>query len=265
MCARGAQAKGVPSYKARYQFRANACYCARINHPLIAPSRLHCPHYCNAIARFFARRRRLPDPPFVCHTPYNTSFSSEAVLGVWLPAPLPTPRALPDRDALWPLAVGVEKDLGGIDVWPCGIVCCSLCGLTHPPSILVIAISCTYQGAHGGLPAALHALRPVGGWHHPLVRHHQDGVGGIPRPGTLYVLDHSLLHEGDLYRCIYLTIYTSYLYLSIYKDWGTLHVLDHSLLYEGDRYGYRSRSIKIYRSVYLYLSVSIYIYIYIDR
>ena len=52
---------------------------------------------------------------------------SEAVLGVWLPAPLPTPRALPDRGALWPLAVGVEKDLSGIDVGPCGIVCCSLC------------------------------------------------------------------------------------------------------------------------------------------
>jgi len=32
------------------------------------------------------------------------------VLGVWLPAPLPTPRALPDRGTLWPLAVGVEKD-----------------------------------------------------------------------------------------------------------------------------------------------------------
>jgi len=41
---------------------------------------------------------------------------SEAVLGVWLPAPLSTPRALPDHGALWPLAVGVEKDLGGIDV-----------------------------------------------------------------------------------------------------------------------------------------------------
>jgi len=60
---------------------------------------------------------------------------SEAMLGVWLPAPLPTPRALPDHGALWPLAVGVEKDLGGIDVGPCGIVCCSLCGLTHPPNI----------------------------------------------------------------------------------------------------------------------------------
>jgi len=41
---------------------------------------------------------------------------SEAVLGVWLPAPLSTPRALPDHGAIWPLAVGVEKDLGGIDV-----------------------------------------------------------------------------------------------------------------------------------------------------
>jgi len=33
---------------------------------------------------------------------------SEAVLGMWLPAPLPTPRALPDHGALWPLAVGAE-------------------------------------------------------------------------------------------------------------------------------------------------------------
>jgi len=41
---------------------------------------------------------------------------SEAVLGVWLLAPLPTSRALSDWGALWPLAVSVEKDLGGIDV-----------------------------------------------------------------------------------------------------------------------------------------------------
>ena len=41
---------------------------------------------------------------------------SEAVLGVWLPAPVPTPRALPDHGTIWPLVVGVEKDLGGIDV-----------------------------------------------------------------------------------------------------------------------------------------------------
>jgi len=38
---------------------------------------------------------------------------SEAVLGVWLPAPLPTSRAPPDRGAL---AVGVKKELGGLDV-----------------------------------------------------------------------------------------------------------------------------------------------------
>jgi len=34
---------------------------------------------------------------------------SEAVLGVWLPAPLSTPRALSDHGAIWPLAVGVGK------------------------------------------------------------------------------------------------------------------------------------------------------------
>jgi len=44
--------------------------CARINHPLIAPSHLHCPHYCNTCARLL-RNIRLPGPPFVCHTPYN--------------------------------------------------------------------------------------------------------------------------------------------------------------------------------------------------
>jgi len=47
---------------------------------------------------------------------YKHEKDSEAVLGVWLPAPLPTLRAPPDRGALWPLAVGVEKELGVIDV-----------------------------------------------------------------------------------------------------------------------------------------------------
>jgi len=47
---------------------------------------------------------------------YAGEKDSEAMLGVWLPAPLPTPRALPDHGAIWPLAVGVEKDLGGNDV-----------------------------------------------------------------------------------------------------------------------------------------------------
>jgi len=58
---------------------------------------------------------------------------SESVLGVWLPAPLPTSRAPPDRGTLWPLAW--RTYLGGLDVGPCGIVCYSLRGLTHPPSI----------------------------------------------------------------------------------------------------------------------------------
>jgi len=46
-------------------------FCVRINHPCTAPSHLHCPHYCNAIARLLCNIRRPPDPPFVCHTPYN--------------------------------------------------------------------------------------------------------------------------------------------------------------------------------------------------
>jgi len=57
---------------------------------------------------------------YIIHKHEDTLFTrekdSEAVLGAWLLAPLPTPRALPDHGALWPLAVGVEKYLGGIDV-----------------------------------------------------------------------------------------------------------------------------------------------------
>jgi len=46
-------------------------FCARINHPSIAPSYLHCPHYCNTIARLLRNIRRPSDPPFVCHTKHN--------------------------------------------------------------------------------------------------------------------------------------------------------------------------------------------------
>jgi len=46
-------------------------FCARINHPCVAPSHLHCPHYCNTIACLFRSIRRPPNPPFVCHTPYS--------------------------------------------------------------------------------------------------------------------------------------------------------------------------------------------------
>jgi len=42
-------------------------FCARINHSFIAHSHLHCPHYCNAIARLLRNIQRPPDPPFVCH------------------------------------------------------------------------------------------------------------------------------------------------------------------------------------------------------
>jgi len=46
-------------------------FCARINHSFIAHSHLHCPHYCNAIARLLRNIRRPPDPPFVCHAHYH--------------------------------------------------------------------------------------------------------------------------------------------------------------------------------------------------
>jgi len=45
--------------------------CSRINHPCIAPSHLHCPHYCNTITRLLRNIRRPARPPFVCRTPYN--------------------------------------------------------------------------------------------------------------------------------------------------------------------------------------------------
>jgi len=46
-------------------------FCARINHPSIALSNLHSPHYCNTIARLSRKIRRLPDTPCVCRTTYN--------------------------------------------------------------------------------------------------------------------------------------------------------------------------------------------------
>ena len=64
-----------------------------------------------ALRLSYAPTRRIYAYIYIC-----CEKDSEAVLGVWLPAPLPTPRALPDHGAIWPLAVGVEKDLGGIDV-----------------------------------------------------------------------------------------------------------------------------------------------------
>jgi len=46
-------------------------FCARIHHPLIPPSHLHCPHDCNTSARVLRSIRRPLDPPVACHTPYN--------------------------------------------------------------------------------------------------------------------------------------------------------------------------------------------------
>jgi len=45
--------------------------CARINHPFITPAHPHYPHYCNTIARRLRHIYPPPDPPFICHTPYN--------------------------------------------------------------------------------------------------------------------------------------------------------------------------------------------------
>jgi len=86
-------------------------------------------YQCWKLVWMCVEARRTPRPCSVCGSPR-----------------LPTPRALPVRGALWPLAVGVEKDLGGNDVWPCGIVCCSLCGLTHPPSIMNTATMRFFTG-----------------------------------------------------------------------------------------------------------------------
>jgi len=46
-------------------------FCARINHLFIASSHLHCPHYCNTIARLLRNIRRPLGLPCVCYTPYN--------------------------------------------------------------------------------------------------------------------------------------------------------------------------------------------------
>jgi len=46
-------------------------FCARINHPFMAPSRLHPPYYCNTIAHLLRNMRRPPRPSLVCHKPYH--------------------------------------------------------------------------------------------------------------------------------------------------------------------------------------------------
>ena len=41
---------------------------------------------------------------YIESTTLTSEQDSEAALGVWLPAPLPTSQAPPGRGALWPLA-----------------------------------------------------------------------------------------------------------------------------------------------------------------
>jgi len=45
--------------------------CARVNRPFIRPARLHCPHFCNTIARLFGNIRPPLDLPLVSHTLYQ--------------------------------------------------------------------------------------------------------------------------------------------------------------------------------------------------
>jgi len=61
-------------------------FCARINHSFIAHSHLHCPHYCNAIARLLRNIRSPPDPPLVCRAHYhigNGNIVERPTSGAW--------------------------------------------------------------------------------------------------------------------------------------------------------------------------------------
>jgi len=42
-----------------------------VNPPFILPSHVHCPHYCNTIARLLRKIRRPPDLSCVCYTHYT--------------------------------------------------------------------------------------------------------------------------------------------------------------------------------------------------
>jgi len=63
--------------------------CARINHPLILPARLYCPHCCNTFARLLGNMRPSPDLPSVCHLPNNigNNNSVERLSATRLPPP----------------------------------------------------------------------------------------------------------------------------------------------------------------------------------
>ena len=51
-------------------------FCARSNHPILAPPHLHCPHECNTIAQLLRNIRPPSNPPCVCRTPYKIANSN---------------------------------------------------------------------------------------------------------------------------------------------------------------------------------------------
>ena len=63
--------------------------CAKINHPVMPPTQLPCPHCCNAIARLLDTIRPSLDLPFVCQTPYNIGKTTSCK-----GQPQPTPSAM---------------------------------------------------------------------------------------------------------------------------------------------------------------------------
>jgi len=91
----------------------------------------------NRAQRLCKKNESLPCSYVDTYSTHSTNFS----VGLFSPGRVRcvAPRASANvASAAWSgraLAVGVKTELGGLDVWPCGIVCCSLCGLTHPPSI----------------------------------------------------------------------------------------------------------------------------------
>jgi len=58
----------------------------------IPTARLHCPPCCNTIARLLGNLRSHPNPPCVCHSPYNISNNN-----------------VKERDCLWRLVVDLSS------------------------------------------------------------------------------------------------------------------------------------------------------------
>jgi len=61
--------RGVLLAYTRYSFTPKLSFTSQPS--FYCPLHLHCSHYCNTIARLMRKIRPPPDPPCVCHTPYN--------------------------------------------------------------------------------------------------------------------------------------------------------------------------------------------------